>query len=249
MLRTTLIGHLGADAKTTQTQRGAPMVTFRVAVNQVRTDADGERQERTEWLRVRVMGRQTESAQHLTKGTRVLVVGRLDISHYETRDGEPRVGFDVWADEVQNLTPRPSGESDEGGRSRVTGSSERLPVAGSTQTADDQLDDLRSKAGSVGWTRRVRGWRKARVRCTTSTRCGVHGGLRASRRYGRGVARVRQGEQVISRLNRTLGFEGWSFRVLEHGIQAEADEVWVLGELRVLAGESQDPIVRQQFGS
>jgi hypothetical protein len=57
------------------------------------------------------------------------------------------------------------------------------------------------------------------------------------------------GDQVISRLNRTLGLEGWSFRVLEHGIHAEAGEVWVLGELRVLSGDAGGPIVRQQFGS
>jgi hypothetical protein len=57
------------------------------------------------------------------------------------------------------------------------------------------------------------------------------------------------GEQVVSRLNRTLGFEGWSFRVLEHGIHVEADEAWVLGELRLLGGDVQEPIVRQQFGS
>jgi hypothetical protein len=37
--------------------------------------------------------------------------------------------------------------------------------------------------------------------------------------------------------------------VLEHGIHVEADEAWVLGELRVLGGDAQDPIVRQQFGS
>jgi hypothetical protein len=56
------------------------------------------------------------------------------------------------------------------------------------------------------------------------------------------------GEQVISRLNRLLGFENWSFRVLEHGINIEADEVWVLGELRV-TGLSEETAVRQQFGS
>jgi hypothetical protein len=56
------------------------------------------------------------------------------------------------------------------------------------------------------------------------------------------------GEQVISRLNRLLGFETWSFRVLEHGVEPEADEVWVLGELRVV-GFGGEPVVRQQFGS
>ena len=53
------------------------------------------------------MGRQSEYAQGLTKGTRVLIVGRLDISRYESREGEPRVGYDVWADEIQNLSSRP----------------------------------------------------------------------------------------------------------------------------------------------
>jgi hypothetical protein len=55
------------------------------------------------------------------------------------------------------------------------------------------------------------------------------------------------GEQVVSRLNETLGFMGWSFRVLEQGIHAEADECWVQAELAVtLDGKT---VTRQQFGS
>jgi hypothetical protein len=55
------------------------------------------------------------------------------------------------------------------------------------------------------------------------------------------------GEQATTRLNETLGFLNWSFRVLEHGIHAEADECWVLGELAVtLDGRT---VTRQQFGS
>ena len=106
MLRVSLLGNLGADPETRTSQKGSPMTTFRVAVNQLRTDGDGERQENTEWFRVRAMGRLAESSQRLAKGGRVLVVGRLDISHYQARDGEPRVGFDVWADEVINLGGR-----------------------------------------------------------------------------------------------------------------------------------------------
>ena len=55
------------------------------------------------------------------------------------------------------------------------------------------------------------------------------------------------GEQVISRLNEVLGVGGWSFRVLSHGIHAEADEAWALGELVAEIGER--TVVRQQFGS
>ena len=56
------------------------------------------------------------------------------------------------------------------------------------------------------------------------------------------------GEQVISRLLEVLGTCGWSFRILEHGINSEADEVWVLGELQLLL-DPDDRVVRQQFGS
>jgi|SRR4051794_29720906 hypothetical protein len=55
------------------------------------------------------------------------------------------------------------------------------------------------------------------------------------------------GEQVVSRLNEVLGVSGWSFRVLNHGINTEADEAWALGELFAQVGGQ--TVVRQQFGS
>lgn len=54
------------------------------------------------------------------------------------------------------------------------------------------------------------------------------------------------GEQVTSRLNEVLGFDGWSFTVLQHGYNDEADELWALGEM-IVHGER--TVVRQQFGS
>jgi single-strand DNA-binding protein len=104
MLRVTLLGNLGAEPEVRWSAKGTQIAEFRVAVNQVRTGPDGERQENTEWFRVRVPGRQSEFAQRLTKGSRVLVIGRLDISHFQGKDGETRTGFDVWADEVQAMS-------------------------------------------------------------------------------------------------------------------------------------------------
>jgi single-strand DNA-binding protein len=105
MLRLSLIGNLGVEPEVGATQKGAPIATLRVTVNQQRTDTTtGERREQTEWFRVRAMGRLVEPAQRLSKGGRVLVVGRFDISHYQTRDGEPRISFDVWADELVSLS-------------------------------------------------------------------------------------------------------------------------------------------------
>lgn len=51
------------------------------------------------------------------------------------------------------------------------------------------------------------------------------------------------GEQCITRLNEVLGWAGWSFEVAAHGINTEADEVWVMG--RLTAGGC----TREQFGS
>jgi hypothetical protein len=51
------------------------------------------------------------------------------------------------------------------------------------------------------------------------------------------------GEQVTSRLNDVLGWNGWSLRVLEHGYNEEADEVWALVEFIA------DGTIKHQFGS
>jgi len=107
MLRVTLLGNLGADPDQRFTAKGAQLVVFNVAVNQVRRGPDGERQESTEWFRIHVTGPRAEFAQRLGRGNRVMVIGRLSISHYSTKDGEPRTAFDVWADEIEPMSPRP----------------------------------------------------------------------------------------------------------------------------------------------
>ena len=80
------------------------------------------------------MGRLAESSQRLAKGGRVLVVGRLDITHYQSRDGEPRVGFEVWADELVNLAGRPT---DEGDREVVGAGARRQGAAEDPLEGDD----------------------------------------------------------------------------------------------------------------
>ena len=52
------------------------------------------------------MGYLADPTARLDRGDRVLIVGRLQVSTYQTRDGETRTGYDVWADEVVNLSRR-----------------------------------------------------------------------------------------------------------------------------------------------
>jgi single-strand DNA-binding protein len=106
MLRVELIGNLGGAADQRFTQQGRAMTQLRVAVNQRRQRPDGELEETTTWFGVRAMGTLGERCATLDKGTRVLVIGRLDIRPYQRQDGTPAVAYDVWADEVLNLSPR-----------------------------------------------------------------------------------------------------------------------------------------------
>jgi hypothetical protein len=55
------------------------------------------------------------------------------------------------------------------------------------------------------------------------------------------------GEQCVSRLNDVLGVAGWSTRVLQHDINAEADEAWALVQL--IATIDGVTVTREQFGS
>jgi single-strand DNA-binding protein len=140
MLRVSLLGNMGGEPELRYTAKGTGIVSFSVAVNQVRTGADGERQENTEWFRIKVTGRQSEFVQRLSKGTRVLVIGRLDISHFVGKDGQQRTGFDVWADDVQAMSRANLGA---GGDPFGIESSE-------AETAEPALAGVSGSAGSAG---------------------------------------------------------------------------------------------------
>ncbi|PYT15498.1 MAG: single-stranded DNA-binding protein, partial [Acidobacteria bacterium] len=67
-----LIGNLGRDPEVRYTQNGTAVANFTLATNDVWTDKGGERQERTEWHRIVVWGKQAEIVrEHLAKGKQV----------------------------------------------------------------------------------------------------------------------------------------------------------------------------------
>lgn len=55
------------------------------------------------------------------------------------------------------------------------------------------------------------------------------------------------GAQVVQRLNRVLGFDRWSFEIMETRVDQAADEIVVRGRLTVYCGRR--TVVREQFGS
>jgi single-strand DNA-binding protein len=88
MLRVDVSGNLGSGPQVNVSQKNREFVLLSIAVNQVRIDQNGQRQESTEWFRVRAMNNLLERAKALAKGNRVFVTGRCDICHHVSRDGE-----------------------------------------------------------------------------------------------------------------------------------------------------------------
>ena len=66
-----IIGNLGRDPEMRYTPSGQAVTQFTVAVNRNYKDAQGERQEETEWFRVVAWAQQAEfAAEYLRKGNR-----------------------------------------------------------------------------------------------------------------------------------------------------------------------------------
>jgi single-strand DNA-binding protein len=96
----TLVGNLTRDPELRFTQGGRAIATIGIAVSR-RYQVNNEWQEQTSFFNVVCWGQLGENAAAtLTKGTRVLVTGRLEQRSYETQDGEKRSVVEVVADEI-----------------------------------------------------------------------------------------------------------------------------------------------------
>lgn len=105
--RTVIMGNLGQDPELKTFDSGKSVVTLNVATTRKWKDAQGELQEKTNWHRVKVWGKQGENCmKYLTKGRGVLVEAELDYDEYE-KDGVKRYATNLVASNVQFL---PSGQ-------------------------------------------------------------------------------------------------------------------------------------------
>lgn len=106
-----LVGNLGRDAEMRYTTAGAAVATFSIATTESWKGRDGERQEKTEWHRVVLWGKQAESLQeYLVKGKQVYVEGRLQTRQWDDKDGNKRYTTEIKADRITLLGSRRDGE-------------------------------------------------------------------------------------------------------------------------------------------
>ena len=104
-----LIGNLGTDPEMRYTANGSAVTTFTLAVNRSYGGGDGERREETEWFTVVTWNKLAEMlGQHLQKGRKVYVEGRLTTRSWDGPDGQKRYRTEVVANQVLFLD-RPQG--------------------------------------------------------------------------------------------------------------------------------------------
>src|SRR3982074_1586667 len=98
----TIVGNITRDPELRFTPSGQATATFGVAVNRTWTDRQTqERKEATSLFDAVCWGQLAENAaQSLSRGTRVVVSGRLDQRSWENQEGEKRSKIEITADEA-----------------------------------------------------------------------------------------------------------------------------------------------------
>lgn len=136
MLKAQAIGNLGSDPDLKYSTGGAAYLRFNLASNYRSKNEAGEWQDQTEWVRVTVFGTRAETlSQHLKKGSRVFIDGRLEARPWTDKQGENKAGLEIMADTVEFMSPRNEDGQPQAPRQARSGA----PVA---TTLDGDLEDL-----------------------------------------------------------------------------------------------------------
>lgn len=90
-----ILGNAGRDVSLRYSEKGTALASFPIASNSFKTGKEG-RVEVTHWFNVTAFGKTAETlAEHIKKGSYLLVHGRLSFTPWTTNEGEARSGAEV----------------------------------------------------------------------------------------------------------------------------------------------------------
>jgi single-strand DNA-binding protein len=136
--RVTLVGRLTRDPELRALPSGTSVLNLGLAVNGRQKDSSGNWIDKPNFFDVKVFGAQAEMlANHLAKGRRIGVDGRLDWSSWEAQDGGKRSKVEVVAQSVQFLDSR--GDSDAGGGNQFVPAGASAGSDADFQGSDDDI--------------------------------------------------------------------------------------------------------------
>ena len=119
-------GNLTRDPELRYTPAGQSVGGLDLAINNFFLTKTGEKKEETVFIHVVVWGKQAESAKnYLTKGSPVLVEGRLQMDNWETKEGEKRSRLKILAQRIQFLGTGKAGDHADTGSYELENSPDR----------------------------------------------------------------------------------------------------------------------------
>jgi single-strand DNA-binding protein len=135
--RVVIAGNLTRDPELRQLASGNSVCKLRIANNTRAKDRDsGQWVDRPNYFDVTVWGAQGESvARYLTKGSGILIDGRLEWREYDAQDGTKRQAVEIIAENTQFMGGR------EGGAERAASDDFRPAPARAPQTVPAADDD------------------------------------------------------------------------------------------------------------
>jgi single-strand DNA-binding protein len=137
----TIVGNTVSEPELRFTAAGVPWVTFDVAVNDVRTSRNGERTEKTHYVRCKLW---RDAAENLVetagKGTRVIVLGKWVQESWEDQNGNKRRDWVVEVDEVGPSVRWATAKVTKTARSNGNGAPAPVAVAAASNGGDFASD-------------------------------------------------------------------------------------------------------------
>lgn len=138
--RVILVGNLTRDPELRYVPSGMAVTDIGLAVNDRRKNANGEWIEETTFVDVTLWGRTAEVAgEYLSKGSPVLIEGRLKLDTWEGNDGQKKSKLKVVGEKMQLLGARGGG----GGSGGSGGSG-----GGARRTSPPAYDEYSQPSGS-----------------------------------------------------------------------------------------------------
>ncbi len=99
--RVQLLGNIGAAAEIRETAGGKKVANFSLATNEVRKDENGERTTETQWHRLVAWGKLADIIeQYTTKGSELMVEGKLIYRSYTSKEGETKYITEIEVREI-----------------------------------------------------------------------------------------------------------------------------------------------------
>lgn len=116
-----LLGVLGQDPKSGQTQNGKEYANFSLATSKRWKDQSGEKKEETTWHNISCFGSIAKVCQYLEKGSKIYLEGEIKHEKYKDKDGIEKAATKIIAETIDIIKGKERQEQSEHHKAKANG--------------------------------------------------------------------------------------------------------------------------------